>query len=269
MLATAIERAGWSVFWDRKVPGGLSWRQFIGDELQRARCVISAWTTASVESEWVIEEAEAAKRRGVLLPIFLEQVEAPFGFQSLHGPDLSAWNGSLEAHEFRQLASDLERLLGRPTEAHAAVGDLVEQRVEPESEPAAAGQRPLEEIEESSVRQADSPAQEAIRSPGRPARIVLGGLAGFFLGLVLGQLTVEFVPVAFVAVAWGASIALTTAMNIGRRVIGFGLSGLTLATVLGLASLPSNESAAVVFVHSPLGLVLGTAAGRIWRAARG
>ena len=36
-LVRALEQAGWSVFWDRTIPAGKTWREVIGGEIRDAR----------------------------------------------------------------------------------------------------------------------------------------------------------------------------------------------------------------------------------------
>jgi hypothetical protein len=60
-LVAALEAMGWSVFWDRAIPTGKSWRQVLGHEIRSCRGVIVVWTRQSVESIWVQEEAEWEK----------------------------------------------------------------------------------------------------------------------------------------------------------------------------------------------------------------
>ena len=43
VLANALAGCGWSVFWDRTIPFGMTWRQVIGKELEEALCVVVAW----------------------------------------------------------------------------------------------------------------------------------------------------------------------------------------------------------------------------------
>jgi hypothetical protein len=109
-LAALLEEHGWSVFWDRRIPAGQTWRTSIGRGLHDARCVVVAWSRHSSESQWVIEEAEDAKGRGVLVPVLLEDVIPPFGFRSLQAADLSHWNeGTTEAT--RALVNDIALLV--------------------------------------------------------------------------------------------------------------------------------------------------------------
>ncbi|TAN83988.1 MAG: toll/interleukin-1 receptor domain-containing protein [Gallionella sp.] len=54
-LVHVLENQGWSVFWDRRIPAGQSWRSYIGRALAEAKCVIVAWSNESVHSNWVAE----------------------------------------------------------------------------------------------------------------------------------------------------------------------------------------------------------------------
>ena len=53
------------------------------------------WSSASVASDWVKEEAEIAKENGKIIPVFLEAVRAPFGFTRIEGANLADWDGDL------------------------------------------------------------------------------------------------------------------------------------------------------------------------------
>lgn len=113
-LVTALEQHGWSVFWDHKtVPIGKHWQNVIGQAIRDSRCVVVAWSAHSVASEWVIEEALEGKKRGVLLPIRLDEVEIPFGFGVYQPGDFVAWNGKDNHPEFIRLAGEIQGLLAR------------------------------------------------------------------------------------------------------------------------------------------------------------
>ena len=99
-LAGALEAQGWSVFWDRVIPAGETWRSFTGKALKDAQCVVVAWSTSSIDSDWVHEEAEDAKERGILVPVFIESVAPPFGFRAIQAADLVGWNGDARADSF-------------------------------------------------------------------------------------------------------------------------------------------------------------------------
>ena len=82
-LARALEAQGWIVFWDKRIPAGKSWSDVLEEQLSGAKCVIVVWSARSVRSDWVREEAENARNRRVLIPILIEDVMPPMGFQRI------------------------------------------------------------------------------------------------------------------------------------------------------------------------------------------
>jgi hypothetical protein len=109
MLAQLLGDRGWSIFWDRTIPIGKTWRETIGRELQGARCVIVLWSKNSIESHWVQEEADDAERRGILVPVLIESVQAPIGFRSLQAADLENWDGTEPTQAFHRFVADIIR----------------------------------------------------------------------------------------------------------------------------------------------------------------
>ena len=124
-LISALERTGWSIFWDRTIPAGKTWRQVIGSEIRACRSVLVVWTENSVTSEWVLEEAETGKRRGILIPVLLDNVEPPFGFGNIQAANLTAWNGDSSSPIFTHLVADITTILGQ---APAAVKEAEKRR---------------------------------------------------------------------------------------------------------------------------------------------
>lgn len=120
-LAQAIESLGWSVWWDRKIPAGRTFADVIEEALGKAKCVIVLWSRASVQSEWVREEADEAKGRRKLVPARLDDVVPPLGFRAVHAAELVDWDGSATTPGFRQLMKDLGSMLGAPPRGDATV----------------------------------------------------------------------------------------------------------------------------------------------------
>ena len=106
-LVRALEGTGLSVWWDRGLPGGESWREQIQTALDAAKCVIAVWTHESVgpEGDFVRDEAGRAKRRGVLIPIMLDKVDLPLGFGEIQAIDLTHWKGSPRDPFFKDLCA--------------------------------------------------------------------------------------------------------------------------------------------------------------------
>jgi hypothetical protein len=116
-LVQALERRGFSVWWDRGLPGGEGWRAGIEAALAEAGCVIVAWTEASVgpHGDFVRDEAARAKARGVLVPVLLDGVVPPLGFGELQAIDLARWKGSARDPFFGDLCATIRaRLDHRP-----------------------------------------------------------------------------------------------------------------------------------------------------------
>jgi hypothetical protein len=43
VLAEALEAEGWSVFWDRAIPPGKTWRKMLDSELEQAGSIVVGW----------------------------------------------------------------------------------------------------------------------------------------------------------------------------------------------------------------------------------
>ena len=53
-LVRALQRHGWSVWWDRTIPPGRIFAQVIEEAINAAQCVLVVWSEASVVSAWVL-----------------------------------------------------------------------------------------------------------------------------------------------------------------------------------------------------------------------
>lgn len=112
-LAQMLGSAGWGVWWDRRIPAGSTWRSVLEDALREMRCLVVLWSENSVQSQWVTEEAEEARRLGkTIVPVLLQRVEPPIGFRAIQAADLVNWNGSIEDPAAQLFIADLKSLLG-------------------------------------------------------------------------------------------------------------------------------------------------------------
>ena len=70
-LVNALQANGLSVWWDRGIGVGSTFDREIERELDAAKCVVVVWSNASVDSEWVRNEAVEvpgqARQEGALL----------------------------------------------------------------------------------------------------------------------------------------------------------------------------------------------------------
>lgn len=114
-IADAIEKHGYSVFFDAEIGVGESWNTRIEREVNAAKCVVVLWSERSVNSatgEWVHNEARLGKARAILAPAFIGDVPAPLEFSSVQAADLRNWRGDVSEAEW-------VRFIGR-------VGELVQ-----------------------------------------------------------------------------------------------------------------------------------------------
>lgn len=110
-LAEALGQAGFSIWWDRKIPLGRAFDQVIEEAIRDAKSVIVVWSAASVASEWVRNEASEGKRRRILVPVFIEPVDAPLAFRLLSGADLNGWAPDRPHGEFDKLKERVAEII--------------------------------------------------------------------------------------------------------------------------------------------------------------
>jgi hypothetical protein len=123
-IVAELAAQGWSVFWDRDIPAGQSWRDHIGAALRDAKCVVVLWSRHSVSSRWVMEEAEEGQQRGNLVPVLLDAVELPIGFRGVQAGDLRAWQPDRPSPQFAQLIRDIGARLERTPQTPAATSPV-------------------------------------------------------------------------------------------------------------------------------------------------
>ena len=64
VIAQALERAGHFVWWDLHIKGGAEYGKVIEEALAEADSVVVLWSTKSVDSAWVRDEAAAGRAAG-------------------------------------------------------------------------------------------------------------------------------------------------------------------------------------------------------------
>jgi tetratricopeptide (TPR) repeat protein len=116
-IAAALEKAGHSVWWDKRISGGSQFAKEIEQALDGADVVVVLWTSASVESPWVRDEAGSGRDRGRLVPLSLEGTAAPLGFRQYQSIDLGRWNGRGKVPQLSEILGAIQRQAAEPATA--------------------------------------------------------------------------------------------------------------------------------------------------------
>jgi tetratricopeptide (TPR) repeat protein len=125
-IAAALEAQGHSVWWDRHIQGGAEYNNAIETAVDAADAMVVLWSSNSVRSAWVRDEAAEGRDAGKLVPVLIEPVKPPMGFRQYQTVDLAAWNGGKRIPQLPQLLHAIERL--------AASGSPRQKKAPPPSE---------------------------------------------------------------------------------------------------------------------------------------
>ena len=112
IIAEALQRKGWLVWWDIKIPPGKMFDETIEKALAESKCVVVLWSKESVNSHWVKEEAQEGLKKKILVPVLIDEVDLPFGFKRIQTAELVNWNGMSPNTEFDKLVDSIGLTVG-------------------------------------------------------------------------------------------------------------------------------------------------------------
>lgn len=125
-MAEALERQGYRVWWDPKIPPGKKFDEVIEKALNEVRCVVVLWSRESIGRDWVKEEASVGLDRGILLPVKIEPVSPPLGFRRIQAADLTDWTPGKQHEGYSLLLDAIVEVAGSPSEKKIAHGPTAE-----------------------------------------------------------------------------------------------------------------------------------------------
>ncbi|MGL6289575.1 MAG: TIR domain-containing protein [Silanimonas sp.] len=96
-LAAALTAAGLDVGWDHLIEGGAAYAKRIESALESADAVVVLWSTRSIESDWVLDEAARGRDLRKLVPASLDGTPSPLGFRQYQTVDLARWRNGDDA----------------------------------------------------------------------------------------------------------------------------------------------------------------------------
>jgi len=112
-LASALEGAGYTVWWDALIEGGASFASSIAEALDKADAVVVLWSRFSIDSDWVRDEASQGRERHRLVPLTIDRTKGPLGFRQYQVIDLSKWRGRASAPQFQAVVRAIQAVAGR------------------------------------------------------------------------------------------------------------------------------------------------------------
>lgn len=115
-VAEVLSQRGYEVFWDAKIPPGMTFDTYIFQNLQGSNAVIVLWSKHSINSDYVKEEAEYAKNHRMLVPLNIDGTDLPFGFTRIQATDISGWHGAMQDGQWQTVVDSIEDILDRESD---------------------------------------------------------------------------------------------------------------------------------------------------------
>ncbi len=111
-IADALTSAGLEVWWDALIDSGAAFAKMIEMRLDAADAIVAIWSAASVQSDWVRDEAAHGRDRKCLVPVSLDGTAPPLGFRQYHTVDFSRWQGQADAPALQSLVRGIAAVRG-------------------------------------------------------------------------------------------------------------------------------------------------------------
>ena len=110
-FADAFMSEGWGVWWDTLIGPGTMFQRRVAEQLNAASCVVVLWSQYSVSSSWVLEEADVARVREVLVPVQIDSAPLPVGFRLIQTASLVNWDRRPTAAAFAAVCERIKAII--------------------------------------------------------------------------------------------------------------------------------------------------------------
>ncbi|MEO9468995.1 TIR domain-containing protein [Parasphingorhabdus sp.] len=113
-IIDAIKNAGFDVWWDELLEGGVRFNRVTEEALENASAVVVLWSKTSVASHWVHDEATRGRDRRCLVPLSIDGSEPPLGFRQFQFIDLSRAGAKPGSPEMQKMLQAIGALVHKP-----------------------------------------------------------------------------------------------------------------------------------------------------------
>jgi TonB family protein len=121
LLAEILPTHGWTLYWDRQLLAGEVFDDVLEREINAARCVVVLWSSNSIASQWVRNEADEGASRSQMVSVRIEDIKLPLAFRRIQAADLIGWRGDPSDARLSELVQAIAAILGDRTAERLAV----------------------------------------------------------------------------------------------------------------------------------------------------
>jgi flagellar biosynthesis GTPase FlhF len=107
LLVKSLQEEGFEVWWDREIPIGVPFHEYIREQLEKASAALVLWSRAALGSNFLQWEAHEAHSRHRMVPVRLEDIGLPPEYFGMQTGDLWAWQGSRTDPEWLKVVDAL------------------------------------------------------------------------------------------------------------------------------------------------------------------
>ena len=115
LLADAVRREGYSLWWDDELPPHRSYGDVITEQIGEAKAAIVVWSQGAAASEWVRAEADLARNQKKLTQTSIDGHMPPMPFNQIQFASIGDWTGEADHPGWRKVRESLAVLCGAAT----------------------------------------------------------------------------------------------------------------------------------------------------------
>jgi len=99
------------IWWDPEILPGTKFDEEIQNALASSKCIVVIWSSSSINSRWVKEEADYGQEQDILIPILIEDVKPPIGFGRIQAANLINWTSDKEDSNIETLVKSISKVV--------------------------------------------------------------------------------------------------------------------------------------------------------------